>query len=304
MATFLIAGVAHAQAPVNIPAGNNTSTNWAGYVAQGSSYTGVGATWVVPTPTISDSDLQADATWVGIGGVSSNDLIQAGTQAMTENSSVSYQVWYETLPDVQEVVPMTVNGGDSVTVSMSENTNHLWTITFNDNTTGASDTINVSYQSSNSSAEWIEERPTGIEGNEEGYFPLDNFDDVDFTGAYLQTDYNASDESPASAGAQALSMTSDNTGSDIIAEPSALEDNGTAFLITRETDTTPSFTPSQYGPRYVGPNGRTWHRVITQTFVGSPGESKTFNYTFPGGTGSISFSFGGSGTGEALVASF
>src|SRR5205807_743579 len=55
------------------------SSNWSGYVANGGSFTAVTATWVVPQ--VSATSTGADATWVGIGGLNSRDLIQAGTQA-------------------------------------------------------------------------------------------------------------------------------------------------------------------------------------------------------------------------------
>src|SRR5580704_493414 len=116
LVSLLFAGTAHAQ-EVNMPVGSNTSSNWAGYVANSSDYRGVGATWSVPTATnVAPSGISADATWVGIGGLTSNDLIQAGTQIVTDNGSVEYEAWYETLPNAQEMVPFTVHAGDSVSV--------------------------------------------------------------------------------------------------------------------------------------------------------------------------------------------
>ena len=54
-----------------------------------------------------------DATWVGIGGVTSNDLIQAGTQAIIQKGQTSYEAWYELLPGYQTIIPLTINAGDS-----------------------------------------------------------------------------------------------------------------------------------------------------------------------------------------------
>src|SRR5258707_409862 len=56
----------------------STALNWAGYVSQKGVYTGVSGSWVVPSVT-STSQNAADAAWVGIGGVLTHDLIQAGT---------------------------------------------------------------------------------------------------------------------------------------------------------------------------------------------------------------------------------
>jgi hypothetical protein len=68
------------QTPVPaIPVGQNTSHNWSGYAATSGTYTGVTGTWTVPVPGINGTP-GVGATWVGIGGVSGHDLIQAGTQ--------------------------------------------------------------------------------------------------------------------------------------------------------------------------------------------------------------------------------
>src|SRR5205807_5356173 len=68
------------QTPVPaIPVGQNTSHNWSGYAATSGTYTGVTGTWTVPAPGINSAP-GVGATWVGIGGVSSHDLIPAGTQ--------------------------------------------------------------------------------------------------------------------------------------------------------------------------------------------------------------------------------
>src|SRR2546427_4217339 len=54
----------------------SSSSNWSGYAASGGTFTSVTATWTVPT--VSATSPGADATWVGIGGLESQDLIQAG----------------------------------------------------------------------------------------------------------------------------------------------------------------------------------------------------------------------------------
>src|SRR5437867_7169793 len=59
----------------------SSSSNWSGYAASGGTFTSVTATWTVPT--VSANSTGADATWVGIGGLSSRDLLQAGTQGLS-----------------------------------------------------------------------------------------------------------------------------------------------------------------------------------------------------------------------------
>lgn len=67
------------------PGSEATSHNWAGNLASGARFTGVSATWSVP-PFVPGSPAGADAAWVGIGGVQTTDLIQAGTQQTTSGS--------------------------------------------------------------------------------------------------------------------------------------------------------------------------------------------------------------------------
>src|SRR6266508_2474298 len=89
---------------------SDTSSNWSGYIASGGTYTSVTGTWIVPT--VSATSGGADATWVGIGGVTGTDLIQAGTQAtVTGSGAVSYSAWTEILPDYSRTAPLDVSAG-------------------------------------------------------------------------------------------------------------------------------------------------------------------------------------------------
>src|SRR6267378_2090041 len=95
----------------------SSSSNWSGYAANGGAFTSVTGTWTVPTVSATSSG--ADATWVGIGGLTSNDLIQAGTQTMVDGSGTAeYSAWIEMLPQSSRNVPLSVSAGDSVTVTI------------------------------------------------------------------------------------------------------------------------------------------------------------------------------------------
>src|SRR5216117_2708051 len=81
------------------------SSNWSGYAATGGVVTSVTGSWIVPT--VSSTSAGADATWVGIGGLTGRDLIQAGTQAMVSaNGTVEYSAWTEMLPQSSRTVPL------------------------------------------------------------------------------------------------------------------------------------------------------------------------------------------------------
>src|SRR5207248_9640501 len=130
-----------------------TSRNWSGYSATGGTFTGVSGTWSVPQFT-PDSPAGADAAWVGIGGVTSRDLIQAGTQQTVSGSGATqYQAWVETLPQASHPVPLSVNPGDSVSISITQDAQNAdqWLVDFTNTTTGQTYQVTEHYQSSMSS---------------------------------------------------------------------------------------------------------------------------------------------------------
>jgi hypothetical protein len=160
-----------------------------------------------------------DATWAGIGGATTTDLIQAGTQAVVDNGVVQYSAWTETLPQASQTVPLTVNAGDTITVSITEQSSIV------DATSGGTYSGNVTYASSGSSAEWIEEAPS----SGRGVVLLDRFGTVQFTNASAVD--NQQTVTAAAAGATPVTMIN---GSGVqLATPSALGTGGASFSVTR-----------------------------------------------------------------------
>ncbi len=217
--------------PLDQPSDASQSANWSGYYASGGTVTSVSGSWTIPTVSASSS-AGADATWVGIGGVTSTDLIQAGTDATVEGNQVVYQAWIETLPQVSQTVPLAVNAGDSVTTSITEQSIGVWQITIKDNTTSQTYKTTVNYSSSESSAEWIEESPSGGRGQ----LPLDNFDTVNFTNATAVV--NGQQKTIQQAGGQAITM--NNGMGQALAQPSTLGSDGESFSVTRTSATSTS----------------------------------------------------------------
>jgi hypothetical protein len=153
--------------------GTVTSTNWAGYAVTPASggITAVTSTFTVPTGGLVPPGFAA--TWTGIGGFNTSDLIQAGVAESSLPSlpvlGEQYFAWYELLPNAETQLTgctgdanCTVTPGDVVTVHIFQIGATQWTISVVD-AGHWSWTSNVSYQSSNSSAEWIHEAPT-VEG--------------------------------------------------------------------------------------------------------------------------------------------
>jgi len=155
-----------------LPTHNSTvdAINWAGYAdlpGPGQKVTSVATAFNVPSATLLPPGFSA--TWAGVGGYSSSDLIQAG---VAEDSFPSdpllgdqYYAWYELLPagnvqltDCTGDPACAVTPGDHVTVSIVEGSGTNWTIEMNDAGHWSWST-QLSYVSSNSSAEWIQEAP-------------------------------------------------------------------------------------------------------------------------------------------------
>lgn len=200
------------------------SLNWSGYVADSGDFTAISGSWVVPA-VASEGGIAADATWVGIGGIANRNLIQAGTQAVVnEHGSVEYQAWIEGLPGESVEVPLEVHAGDAVTVELTEKVAGEWNIALHNNSTGKNYETTVPYHSVHSSAEWIEEMPSG-----NIFLPLDNFNRVDFTAASAVQ--NGKRVTPKEAGAHALTMV--NGTGDTLAVPSVLAESGEAFRVLR-----------------------------------------------------------------------
>ena len=160
---------AHKGQVLPLHGGTTASLNWSGYaVTPGSGITAVSSTFVVPAAGLVPPGFAA--TWAGIGGYNTSDLIQAGTaeQSAPSNPVVGpqYYAWYELLPDSEIQLTgcsgdanCTVTPGDSMSVNISNVSGNTWSIAVADSGKW-SWSKNVSYSSSESSAEWILEAPT------------------------------------------------------------------------------------------------------------------------------------------------
>lgn len=164
-----------------------TSTNWAGYAycpafngtgcptpAATNKVVGVQGSWVVPTIASPGSPGAMAATWVGIGGVGSNDLVQAGVDENVASGSTSIQPWWEMLPAPSTQVTLaphsTISPGDAMFVQilyvgLTSGGYQQWSFLLRDNTTASmwtgTETCGAGCTASTfSTAEWIEETPT------------------------------------------------------------------------------------------------------------------------------------------------
>lgn len=209
---------------VNIPVTTDTSRNWSGYVSTAGNLTAVTASWTVPSA--SSTALGADAVWVGIGGVSSRDLIQAGTQNIVDGSGqTTPTAFYEMLPAVSQTMPIAIHANDSITTSLAQTAPGQWQISLKDNTDNQSFNQTFTYSSSLSSAEWIMEAPTT--GRRQ--LPLDNFNSVTFNNASVTQ--NGRQLSIAQANGHPVTMISSQGQPLTTIGP--LAGNGNSFTISR-----------------------------------------------------------------------
>jgi Peptidase A4 family len=209
--------------------GTTSSLNWSGYaVTPGSGITGVTSTFTVPSAGLDPPGFAA--TWAGIGGYNTSDLIQAGTgeQSVPSNPLVGpqYYAWYELLPNSETQLTncsgdssCTVTPGDSITVAINNVSGDTWSISVSDSGK-RSWGQDVTYSSSESSAEWILEAPTLVEQT-----VLANVGTVPFGPTSTYTD--ASGTHTIAAG----SPTQIDLGTGVVNEatPSALASDGQSF---------------------------------------------------------------------------
>ncbi len=204
------------------------STNWAGYLATTGHYTSVSGSWNVPNATGVAGRTSADTAWIGIGGVTSDDLIQVGTidSVSTSGKQTSF-AFYELLPQsAHTITSLPVSPDDSMQASIAETSADHWNVTITDNTTGNSFTTALAYTSSYSSVEWIEEDPSNVFGH---LVAFDVFAPVTFTGGGA-TD-NGNSMTILSGNAQPVTLVS--AAQQPLAVPSALGSDGQSFTVTR-----------------------------------------------------------------------
>jgi hypothetical protein len=157
---LVLPGAAAAQTPQQ-PQTLQPSSNWSGYVAGNAYYTGVSALIQAPLPYAFQS-LGVVASWVGIGGSTSHDLIQAGVEEVNQGPFVGYRAWYELLPESSRNIVLDVAPGAWVSVNVHETGFNRWQITI----VNGSNVFQREFQyaSSHSSAEWVVEEPALYNG--------------------------------------------------------------------------------------------------------------------------------------------
>ena len=197
-----------------------TSGNWSGYAATGSSgsYTSVSSSWVQPSISCGSQDTYS-SFWVGLDGYDNSALEQTGTEADCIGGQAEYGAWWEVLPAAETPWNATVEPGDQLTATVTDNGDGTFTMTLADSTQGWNQTTTQQGSSGyqDSSAEVIAEA-TDVNGQ---IADLSDFGTVDFTGS--EADGNALDSyAPTS-----ITMQNQSSG-DTMAQPGSLSDGSFA----------------------------------------------------------------------------
>ena len=233
------------------------TTNWAGLVDVGGTFTSVGAQWTVPSVQPSPA-LRSSATWVGLDGASASDptIIQTGTTQMTSGGQTAYWAWYELYPAASVVIGG-VAPGDVMHAAIAKIAAGAWSVSVQDVTSSQNFSRTFSYAGPGASAEWIEEAPANSLGQ---IYPLANFGSVGFRNLRV--------------GGPTLNLSSlgqvdmvDALGR-TIAYPSNIDPSSNAFSVI-----------SSLGGRGPGSSGASSHSGYD--LVGSDGGV----FVFPGGSG-------------------
>jgi len=204
-----------------------SSTNWSGYMSPEGNFTGISGSWTVPHAGGNGFSTSADAAWIGIGGVSSSDLIQVGTDdTVTRSGQASTIAFYEMLPESETPIPsMNVAAGDVMSADIHLISGSQWLININDITQHETFSITVTYASTLSTAEWIEEDPSFASG---GLVPFDAFGSVSFTDSLATS--NGVSQNLIDSGAQEIILV-DRRGH-ALATPSVIGSDGGSFTVT------------------------------------------------------------------------
>jgi hypothetical protein len=247
----------NASSAVNLPANTQESSNWSGYIVTPTSnneYTNISGTWTIPNISASQSDAVA-SQWIGLGGVSSTDLLQMGTIEQVENGQPTAEVFWEKLPDVAQNV-MSVPIGSTITVNISETSSTTWQLVFNatlQNGQTQTQTITANLDSSydegiGTSAEWISEDPSDENGQ---LLPLANMGIVNYEAATV----NGQPLNAYGNDIEPVALMS-NDGN-ILIYPSALGTDNESFSTTTNNSSTGS-SSKRHRRRNKSPFGQNW----------------------------------------------
>jgi hypothetical protein len=270
--------------------GAQYSNNWSGYLEQGNSYYRISAQWEIPAVAPQGTGVQANSTWVGIGGFNTSGLFQIGTSDLYDNGQLYYNAWVENLPSQQteQLLPLTVSPDDFVSAQiwLVNYYTSTWGFSLTDDTTGQSVNGTETYTGSQASAEFIEEAP--MDGQTQQILPMAPYQTFSFYNADVNSSWQSLDPSqefivkspvasvPSAPNAQSDSFTMESggqtpdppqdfesayqgTNSDLwIAGTQGGGDMGPPSVLAPGTSPAAAPVPGGYEAAFNGSNGDIW----------------------------------------------
>jgi hypothetical protein len=218
------------------------SPNWGGYVASGSTFRSVRATFKVPalncvkTPgTTKNPALVGE--WVGLDTAT---VEQDGISGQCTSGHEQYSAWYEMYPKTPVYPTMTVSQGDVIQVSVRYAVNkHEYELILKDLSNGEGFTKWArcgKHACANSSAEVITESPGRSVAAKTAYYPLADSGTTSFTGISI-TDGTGQSGTFTSPGWQTSKFVMQDGSGRVKAAISGLTRNGSAFRTYWERET-------------------------------------------------------------------
>ena len=205
------------------------NAHWAGAVATGGPFSSVSATWVQPaimTPVKPGSE---SSFWVGLDGYNSGDALeQLGTQVIVgSDGTVRYSAWWEMYPKGTVTIPdFPVKPGDVITASVTNHGDGRFTLAMENKTTGKRfSTVQRNGVSQSRTSEIVVEQPYDRDGDK---ITLDSFAVCE---PVLFTDCAVDGKPIAAVSPKWLVITGEDGV--VLAKPSAPEDGGAAFTVSR-----------------------------------------------------------------------
>ncbi|KAJ6481975.1 peptidase A4 family-domain-containing protein [Mycena sanguinolenta] len=168
-----------------------TSTEWAGVGMESvaNTYKSVTGTLVVPDlqPAAggASSGYYGGSAWVGLDGITCDNLMAAGISFTYLQGTVTAQAWTEVYPNAAVNLAMTVNPGDSLKLTLTATSTTAGTAVLENLSSGESSTVSLTAPSPLclENAEWI------VEDFEDGTFliPFADFGSITFNDASATT---------------------------------------------------------------------------------------------------------------------
>ena len=195
------------------------SLNWAGYVATGTKFTSVTATWTVPAVNDTSAAHSLASFWVGMNGRGNHRLEQIGTASGYIDGRLRHLVWWEILPQTAVYTETPVSPGDMVTAAVSTDGAGKFVLSLRNLSNGAQFSTTQMDWGGVTSAEVVAEAPTGSNG----LLPLADFGQVTFRDVAI--DSTSLDAYPWSR------LVMKPTGPGLV-ETSPLDASGASFTVT------------------------------------------------------------------------